>query len=298
MQVASCSSFFSPPDGSYEGSILELTIEEMLRVEEVAYTEEPEGGKALVFKGNGAQDKSDSLAGTLWTLESQGELYGREIPSPWEGVRMQIADQDLLIPEIELTIEFDYGGELRGNAGCNDFSSRNYSAADKIFDAGTLNVTEKKCDEPVGIMEQEFRFTELLDAAESYNHYGENLILAVRDEARDYVIRPTSEENELVVIRARIDNKETKVAQLEIEAFPAELRMDSGRYASVNTYEVGVSTDQFHADKNEYMPLLRGYNRLEKGTELEGWLIFDVPKGSVAQSLKWEAGGDIIIIDL
>ena len=41
MQVASCSSFFSPPDGSYEGSILELTIEEMLRVEEVAYTEDP-----------------------------------------------------------------------------------------------------------------------------------------------------------------------------------------------------------------------------------------------------------------
>ena len=34
---------------------------------------------------------------------------------------MQIADQDLLIPEIELTIEFDYGGELQGNAGGNSY---------------------------------------------------------------------------------------------------------------------------------------------------------------------------------
>ena len=179
MQVASCSSFFSPPDGSYEGSILELTIEEMLRVEEVAYTEDPEGGKALVFKGNGAQDKSDSLAGTLWTLESQGELYGREIPSPWEGVRMQIADQDLLIPEIELTIEFDYGGELRGNAGCNSYFSSNYSATDGVFAAGHLSTTEKHCDTPAGVMEQEAHHLDLLRAADSYFVSGDMLTITV-----------------------------------------------------------------------------------------------------------------------
>ena len=79
---------------------------------------------------------------------------------------------------------------------------------------------------------------------------------------------------------------------------PPELRMDSGRYHSVNTYEARTPTEGVHAEMNEYVPFLRGTQALEKDFQLEGWLIFDVPKGSVAQSFKWEAGGDIIIIDM
>ena len=48
---------------------------------------------------------------------------------------------------------------------------------------------------------------------------------------------------------------------------------------------------------NEYVPLIRDFHYLEEGSELKGWLIFDVPKKSEAELLKWEAGGDIIIID-
>ena len=113
--------------------------------------------------------------------------------------------------------------------------------------------------------------------------------------AKGYVIRPSSEENELVVIRAQVGNHAATRVRLDIEALPPELRMDSGRYNSVNTYEAGVPTVGFHAEKNVYIPFLRGSQKLDKGFELDGWLIFDVPKGSVAQSFKWEAGEEIII---
>ena len=117
-------------------------------------------------------------------------------------------------------------------------------------------------------------------------------------QAWDYVIRPSSLETELVAIHIRIANKSAAVtAYLYIDALPPELRMDTGRYRPVNTFQARVPTDGFHAEKNVYVPLLRGSQKLEKGTELEGWLIFDVPKGSVAESFKWEAGGDVIIID-
>ena len=79
---------------------------------------------------------------------------------------------------------------------------------------------------------------------------------------------------------------------------PPELRMDSGRYHSVNTYEARTPTEGVHAEKNVYVPLIRGTQAWKKFQLAEGWLIFDVPKGSVAQSFKWEAGGDIIIIDM
>ena len=36
---------------------------------------------------------------------------------------------------------------------------------------------------------------------------------------------------------------------------------------------------------------------MKKDTQLDGWLIFDIPEGSDVESFKWEAGGDIIIID-
>ena len=113
----------------------------------------------------------------------------------------------------------------------------------------------------------------------------------------DYIILP-SEGNELVVIRARVGNHAATRVQLDIDAQPAELRMDSGMYFAVNTFEVGKPADGFYADKNTYVPFIRGSQDLEKGFELRGWIIFDVPKGSVAESLKWGAGGDVIIIDL
>ena len=56
--------------------------------------------------------------------------------------------------------------------------------------------------------------------------------------------------------------------------------MDTGRYQFVNIYEERMQTEDFHAEMNEYVPLIRDFQYLEKGSELEGWLIFDVPKGS------------------
>ena len=111
----------------------------------------------------------------------------------------------------------------------------------------------------------------------------------------DYVIRPSSGSNELVVVRVKVGNHADPRVQLDIEDMPPELHTDSGRYHSVNTYEAGVPTDSFHPVKNVYIPFIRGSQRVEKGFELDGWLIFDVPKGSVVEFFKWSAGGEIII---
>lgn len=74
--------------------------------------------------------------------------------------------------------------------------------------------------------------------------------------AKDYVIRPSSEENELTVIRARIINHAAPRAQIDVEARPPELRTDTGRYYSLNTYEARVPTDGFHSSKNAYVPFI------------------------------------------
>ena len=254
-------------------------MERVIRLEEVAYTEEPETSKELVFQRTGTGGNDHSLAGTSWTLAYLGE---------WHSLNSPISGPDV-------TIEFFEGGELLGNAGCNSYISNDFRADNSIFFSGVVGSTRKSCPNPSGIMEQEARFLELLSSAEFYAVSGNTLTLTVPGAVRDYVIRPSSEANELVVIRAKVGNHAANRVALDMEASRAELLMDSGRYHSVNTYEAGVPTDGFHAEKNVYIPFLRGSQELDKGFELDGWLIFDVPKGSVAQSFKWEAGGEIII---
>lgn len=110
-----------------------------------------------------------------------------------------------------------------------------------------------------------------------------------------HVIRSSDEENELVLIRAKVGNHAATLVQLDIEALPPELRTSSGRHHSVNTYKAGMPTDRPYVERDAYIPFIRGSQRVEKGFELDGWLIFDVPKGSDIVSFKWRAGEEIVI---
>ena len=266
---------------TYQGAILQVTIDQIIILDEVAYTEEPESIRELVFKRDAADDSGDSLVGASWTLESLGDLGG--MASPISGA--------------DVTLELSDDGALRGNAGCNNYFSNNYSAAGGIFAAGAVGSTRMACTDPTGIMEQETRFLELMGDVEFYTVSGDTLTLTVPGAVKDYVIRPSSEENQLMAFRTRVGNHAATRVQLDVEALPPELRMDTGRFKSLNTFEAGVPTEGFHLEKNVYVPFIRGSQALKKDTQLDGWLIFDVPKGSDVESFKWEAGGDIIIID-
>lgn len=265
---------------TYQGAILQVTLEQVVILDEVAYTEEPEAITELVFQRDESADAGDASMGS-WILTSLGALGDRQAP----------------IAGADVTLELLEGGELRGSAGCNHYFSNNYVAAGGIFAAGLVGATERFCEDPAGIMEQETRFLEHLGQAEFYSITGDTLTLTVPGQVRDFVIRPSSEDNQLTVIRARIGNHAATRAQIDVEALPPELRMDTGRYHSLNTYQARVPTEGFHANKNVYVPFIRGAQEVEKGFELDGWLIFDVPKGSEVNSFKWEAGGDVIIID-
>ena len=107
-------------------------------------------------------------------------------------------------------------------------------------------------------MEQESRVLDMLGAAEFFTVTDDELTMTVPGQVGDYVIRPSTEGNQLMVVRARIGNHAATRAQLDIEALPPEMRLDTGRFKSVNTYEAGVPTEGFHANKNVYVPFIRG----------------------------------------
>ncbi len=294
-------SLYSTLGRIHQGFILQVTLEQIIVLDEVAYTEESEPDKELVFQGKNEGNSDDPLAGTSWTLTQLGDWHSLE--SPLTGT--------------DITIEFLEGGELRGNAGCNSYFSTNYRAEHsnnvagdplppgaaptpvptgaRDFTAGVVGSTRKVCGEPNGVMEQETRFLEILGTAESFIISGDTLTLTATGEVKDYVILPSSEDNELVAIHARVGAYASDSVDLDIEAQPPELLTESGRHFAVNTYQVGVHTKEFHDQKNDYSPFIRGSTRLEAGFELEGWIIFDVPKGSMPVAFEWLSGEEIII---
>lgn len=73
------------------------------------------------------------------------------------------------VPGAEITLTFNSSeDEVRGNAGCNSYVGP-YTLSDNELSIGQLARTEMYCIEPPGVMEQEARYLDILQDAESFH---------------------------------------------------------------------------------------------------------------------------------
>ena len=135
-------------------------------------------------------------------------------------------------------------------------------------------------------------------------------IVYEEDDGTYAVISPSNPLNELVVFHARVDNFGATLVQLDIESEPPVLRTtDDLSVASVNTKNAKIESDREHyleyrqtlIDLGIKVPpgglFIRGLHEVKQDFGLEGWVVFDMPKGSTLKDLKWSAGGDAIRIE-
>ena len=141
-----------------------------------------------------------------------------------------------------------------------------------------------------------------------------------------YKLSPESDENELVLLRVKVENHSATSAIVNIDRESAQLRdFFQGKYAPVNVGDlaedaevpekpsdrcnVPVNPDTptecvrflWNATYEEPQPdggikLVQRAQQLPRGTGLDGWLVFEVPKGTEFRSFRWGAG-DTVIID-
>jgi heat shock protein HslJ len=107
--------------------------------------------------------------GTTWTMRFQDYESG----------------PNSFIPETEVTAEFN-AGELTGSGGCNTYSTT-YTLDGQDFEVAEVVSTRVACAEPEGVMEQETRFLENLQAARKLFQTG-GLIQLVNAEGETIVI--------------------------------------------------------------------------------------------------------------
>ncbi len=141
-----------------------------------------------------------------------------------------------------------------------------------------------------------------------------------------YKLSPQSDENELILLRVRVENHTATSAIVNIDRDSAQLRdFFQGKYAPVNvgalaqdaevpekpsdrcTVPVNPETPTecvrflWNAVYEEQQPdgqvkLVQRAQQLPRGTGLDGWLVFEAPKGTEFRSFRWGAG-DTVIID-
>ena len=141
-----------------------------------------------------------------------------------------------------------------------------------------------------------------------------------------YRLEPESSENELILLRVKVENHSATSAIVNVDHESAQLRdFLQGRYfpidVSARAQEAEVPenpSDRCTVPVNPEYPtdcvkflwnatyeevqadgeikLIRRAQELPKGTGLDGWLVFEVPKDTQFRSFRWGAG-DTVTID-
>lgn len=141
-----------------------------------------------------------------------------------------------------------------------------------------------------------------------------------------YKLSPQSDQNELVLLRVRVENHTATSAIVNVDRDSAQLRdFFQGKYAPVDVGALAQEaevpekpSDRCNVPVNPESPsecvrflwnavyeeeqpdgrvkLVHRAQQLPRGTGLDGWMVFEVPRDTQFRSFRWGAG-DTVIID-
>ncbi len=123
---------------------------------------------------------------------------------------------------------------------------------------------------------------------------------------KHYRIRPSDENLELVLLNVKVENHTSTSAIVNIDSQSAEIRdFFRGKYFPINPNERAEEVDApaNPADERALVflwnpTLLDGTSEafeLEKGTGIDGWMVFEAPKDTKFREFRWRAGDSLTV---
>ena len=104
-----------------------------------------------------------------------------------------------------------------------------------------------------------------------------------------YEIHPIDPEATLTGVRLKLTNPNALYASLLVDEEAVSIEDDTGNhYAPLNPWERRQVTSVSLSDDAMLMPLLWGSVEIPQGFEVEGWLLFEIPKERTVASLTWQ----------
>ncbi len=109
------------------------------------------------------------------------------------------------------------------------------------------------------------------------------------------VIRPRASNRQLVLLDVTIVNRTSLITPLLIDEEAAQIGDRRGeRIDAIDPFEASRVVDVADPEEDLYSPFLWGEIELDREFQVQGWMVFDVPKGLILGSLWWEEVDTII----
>lgn len=110
------------------------------------------------------------------------------------------------------------------------------------------------------------------------------------------LIRPRASNRQLALLNISVINRTSLVTPLLIDTEAAQLGDRRGeRIDALDPFEAAKVVDAAEAAEAIYSPFLWGAVELDREFQIEGWMVFDVPKGLILGSLWWDEVDNIIV---
>ncbi len=109
------------------------------------------------------------------------------------------------------------------------------------------------------------------------------------------VLRPRASNRQLAMIDVTIVNRTSLVTPLLVDSEAAKLGDRRGdRIGPVDPFESAEFVEAASPDEDMFKPFLWGDIELDKNFQVQGWMVFDVPKGLILGTLWWDEVDSIV----
>ena len=109
------------------------------------------------------------------------------------------------------------------------------------------------------------------------------------------VLRPRASNRQLAAVLVTVVNRTSTVMPLLVDPEAARLGDRRGeRIQAMDPFDRFGTVDAPDIDEDKYSPLLWGDIQLDRNFQVQGWVIFDVPKGLTLGTLWWDEVDEVV----
>ena len=113
--------------------------------------------------------------------------------------------------------------------------------------------------------------------------------ISYQDDGSVYVVSPSDSQLELALVNITLVNHRSAAVSMFVDGKSAELTGAGGKaYKPIDPFSQRVSYSNLSDPPLNISPFIWGVSEFPKDFKINGWLIFEIPKGAPLRGFRWE----------
>ena len=114
-------------------------------------------------------------------------------------------------------------------------------------------------------------------------------VISYQDQDSLYVVSPSDSQLELVLVNVTLVNHRSANVSMFVDGTSAELSGAGGKsYIPIDPFTQRVPYNNLSDPPLNVSPFIWGVSEFPKDFKINGWLVFEIPKGAPLRGFRWE----------